>query len=195
MKDDGPCLMHTVDANATVMMETSFTLHAVRQFDQAGLVVRYGPEHWVKTGIEYVDGTPKLSCVVTNKFSDWSTQTWPGGTPVRLALRVHKIGRSDIVVQAAAWAGQGNESCDAGEGLSGGGAAGGSKIADDAWNFVRIAHLDAGPVPLSADTPQTVEMGVFACCPEEQAGGHAVFHRFQILPGSSFKHNADGNQE
>ena len=34
--------------------------------------------NWVKAGIEYTDGMPRLSCVVTNSgYSDWSTQKWP----------------------------------------------------------------------------------------------------------------------
>ena len=39
----------------------------------------------------------------------------------------------------------------------------------------------------------SVWMGVFACCPEEQAGATATFHRFEIRSGTTFEHNADGN--
>lgn len=46
-------------------------------------------------GLEYVDGECSMSCVVTNKWSDWSTQTWKSN---KLALRVHKI-QNDYVVQ------------------------------------------------------------------------------------------------
>lgn len=46
------------------------------------------------TGIEVVDGEPRLSCVVTNKFSDWSTQPW---TSNELCIRVHKLGESAVV--------------------------------------------------------------------------------------------------
>ena len=37
-----------------------------------------------------------MSCVVTNKWSDWSTQSWKDN---KLALRVHKI-QDDYVVRA-----------------------------------------------------------------------------------------------
>ena len=54
-------------------MEVAFTIKPTSQFDQAGLIIYKDSEHWLKTGIEYVDGHPKLSCVITNKYSDWST--------------------------------------------------------------------------------------------------------------------------
>ena len=41
-------------------------------YDQAGLMLRVDPEHWIKTGIEYVHGVQYVSAVVTNDFSDWS---------------------------------------------------------------------------------------------------------------------------
>lgn len=58
-------------------VETSFELYATCQFDQAGVVIRLDAEHWIKTGIEVVDHQARLSCVVTNVYSDWSTQPWP----------------------------------------------------------------------------------------------------------------------
>ena len=45
-------------------------------------------------GLEYVDGECSMSCVVTNRWSDWSTQSWSSN---KLALRVHKI-NDDYVV-------------------------------------------------------------------------------------------------
>lgn len=41
-------------------------------YDQAGIMIRSSDEHWLKTGIEYVDGVPNLSAVVTHGYSDWS---------------------------------------------------------------------------------------------------------------------------
>ena len=101
-KDDGPCLFATVGADETVMVETAFTLVPKKQFDQAGICVRLDNEHWCKTGIEVVDGAPRLSCVVCNGYSDWSTQPWP--VPA-LRIRLHKIGHS-IVVEAGALEGE-----------------------------------------------------------------------------------------
>ena len=65
--------MKTVPANTELTMEVLFELHAVSQFDQAGLIVYVDEDHWLKAGIEVVDGIPRLSCVVTNNYSDWST--------------------------------------------------------------------------------------------------------------------------
>ena len=71
-------------------LETSFLLTPINQFDQAGLVIHYSADCWVKTGLEYVDGKCRLSCVVTNGgYSDWSTQPWPS---FELRIRIHKIG-------------------------------------------------------------------------------------------------------
>lgn len=41
-------------------------------YDQAGLMVRIDEERWVKTGVEFTDGEPFLSTVVTDGKSDWS---------------------------------------------------------------------------------------------------------------------------
>lgn len=42
------------------------------QYDQMGLMLRIDEEHWIKTGIEYVDGICHFSAVVTNKVSSWN---------------------------------------------------------------------------------------------------------------------------
>ncbi|EJC85482.1 hypothetical protein Rleg4DRAFT_7367 [Rhizobium leguminosarum bv. trifolii WSM2297] len=41
-------------------------------YDQAGLMVRLDEKRWVKTGVEFTDGEPFLSTVVTDGRSDWS---------------------------------------------------------------------------------------------------------------------------
>lgn len=43
-------------------------------YDQGGLMLRASDEHWMKCGIEYVDGTQQASVVVTNDYSDWSVR-------------------------------------------------------------------------------------------------------------------------
>jgi regulation of enolase protein 1 (concanavalin A-like superfamily) len=42
------------------------------QYDQAGLMVRFDAETWMKCGIEHVDGGQLASAVITRGFSDWS---------------------------------------------------------------------------------------------------------------------------
>jgi regulation of enolase protein 1 (concanavalin A-like superfamily) len=71
------------------VIETSFLLTPLNQFDQAGLIVHFNADCWVKTGLEYVDGKARLSCVVTNNgYSDWSTQPWP---TFELRIRLYKL--------------------------------------------------------------------------------------------------------
>jgi len=45
------------------------------RFDQMGLMLRIDENHWVKTGIEYVDGVYNFSTVHTIDFSSWSVIT------------------------------------------------------------------------------------------------------------------------
>ncbi len=57
-------------------------------YDQAGLMVRTGPECWMKTGLEYTDGEPHFSVVATNAFSDWSVQPLPREALATLTVQV-----------------------------------------------------------------------------------------------------------
>ncbi len=34
-------------------------------------------EHWIKAGVEYADGTPRVGAVVTDTYSDWSSAPVP----------------------------------------------------------------------------------------------------------------------
>ena len=59
-------------------------------YDQAGIMVRLDSANWIKTGIEYTDGLPHLSAVVTRDFSDWSVLPCDRSGPVW--LRLTKLG-------------------------------------------------------------------------------------------------------
>jgi regulation of enolase protein 1 (concanavalin A-like superfamily) len=182
-QDDGPCLFATLPNDVVATVQTDFSLNPKRQFDQAGLAVRFDSNHWIKTGIEVVDGVPRLSCVVCNVYADWSTQVWP---EPRARIRVHLRGDSSFVVEAAPF----------------------TSTSDSDWAFVRICHLSPGMVhqddPLRdhpnatsafvgpSAPPKSVWAGVFACCPDEQAGCTATFTNFTVTRGSSFDHTADG---
>lgn len=193
-KDDGPVLYASLNTNDHFTISTEFTLTAKAQFDQAGIFIRLSPEHWIKTGIEVVDRMPRLSCVVTNIYSDWSTAPYPSSpassneegpatetVTVQSAIRVHCRGSSFVVEAKTPETGK--------------------------WEFIRIAHLNVG-VEYKSDplgdmsawsgpfpSPGQMWAGVFACCPEDQKGGLAIFSDFCIANGSVFDHNADGNQE
>ena len=47
------------------------------QYDQAGAMVRVDEKHWLKTGIEYVDGRKLFSIVATLEYSNWSVADLP----------------------------------------------------------------------------------------------------------------------
>lgn len=193
VKDDGPVLCTELTADDDVYtITTSFTLYAHRQFDQAGLCVRLDAQHWIKSGIEVVDGRARLSCVVTNVYSDWSTQPWTPQqttagstlTEVVCTIRIHSFGQGNFVVE--------------------------SKQSDDdaTWELVRICHLSQAhtcqPDPLAkhptvqgafcgpAPPVGHLWVGVFGCCPAEQPGDtKVVFDNFSVVQGSDFDHSAD----
>lgn len=180
VKDDGPFLYSVLPSNQHYTIETAFDLTAVQQFDQAGIMIRLGPEHWLKTGIEVVDQQPRLSCVVTNGYSDWSTQSWSNYTiennsgddgirvHVNCQIRVHCRGDSFVVEASLPDS---------------------SKSGEPRWQFIRIAHLD------TVAEKDDLMVGVFAASPEDQQGGQVVFRQFSAKEGSQFDHNADGNHE
>ena len=94
-------------------VETQFTLNPINQFDQAGIMIFIDDLHWLKAGIECVDREPKMSCVVTNGKSDWSTQPWKGVEEV--SIRVSYM-RESFVVQC--------------------------KLKDK-WELIRISHISS----------------------------------------------------
>jgi uncharacterized protein len=164
--DNAPYLYHVIQPGGRRWtMGTQFALVAESNFDQAGLFLRVDTDHWIKAGIEFVDDRPRLSCVVTNGYSDWSTQvvntkTAGNHSSIRCKLRLHGCADASFVVEA--WM-------------------------DDAekWEFVRIAHLDA------VNSSTELKVGVYAACPTDQKGGcKAVFDSLHIHWGSSFDHKA-----
>jgi uncharacterized protein len=61
------------------------------QYDQAGAMVRVDEAHWLKTGIEFVDGTAHFSTVVTLGYSSWSIADLPDGVS-ELTLQLARRG-------------------------------------------------------------------------------------------------------
>jgi regulation of enolase protein 1 (concanavalin A-like superfamily) len=59
-------------------------------YDQAGMMVRLDAANWIKAGVEYTDGLPHFSAVVTREFSDWSVL--PANSAGRVWLRLTKLG-------------------------------------------------------------------------------------------------------
>lgn len=84
-RDDGHFLHGPVagDFTAEVVVQGDYTA----LYDQAGLMMRLSESHWIKTGIEFTDGRPHVSVVVTKDTSDWSlvgVPLAPEGIGIRL---------------------------------------------------------------------------------------------------------------
>lgn len=68
--DDAPFYYTTYGGEFEAKVKISGDYKA--RFDQAGLMLRIDHNHYIKAGIEYVDGKFNLSTVVTHEKSDWS---------------------------------------------------------------------------------------------------------------------------
>jgi len=75
------------DAPTEFTAELRVRANYVNLYDQAGLMLRASDTQWLKTGVEFTDGHPMLSAVVTDGFSDWSV-TLPQGDVSDLRIRV-----------------------------------------------------------------------------------------------------------
>ena len=64
------------------------------RFDQMGLMLRTDKEHYIKAGVEFVDGKYNLSTVVTHNKSDWSVITLEKTPP---AVWIKAVRRLDAV--------------------------------------------------------------------------------------------------
>ncbi|GAA4257402.1 DUF1349 domain-containing protein [Dactylosporangium darangshiense] len=87
--------------------------HTTR-FDQAGMMVRAGERHWLKSGLEVTSGAVQVSTVVTREFSDVS-MTPVTGSPSEVSMRVTRFG-SALTVHC--------------------------RSGDAPWQLLRLAHLD-----------------------------------------------------
>lgn len=98
VKADGPALLRKIpDGLNEWRAEVRFSLeNATNQFDQAGLMIYVDEQRWLKAGVEVVDGVPRMSCVVTNVYSDWSVQPWH--TTYDVAIRVSHV-RGSVAVE------------------------------------------------------------------------------------------------
>ena len=87
IRDNGHFYFDTVSTD--FVMEVKIRGGYRDLYDQAGIMLRVNEKHWIKTGIEYVDGIQNLSAVVTHDYSDWSIipLTHP---PEAIRLRVER---------------------------------------------------------------------------------------------------------
>ncbi len=66
------------------------------RFDQMGLMLRIDEKHWIKTGIEYVDGVYNFSAVVTNDYSSWNVIALKGKPKSIWIKAIRKIDAVEI---------------------------------------------------------------------------------------------------
>ena len=135
---------------------TRVRFHPVHPYDQAGLMVRFSSQCWLKTSVEYEpEGPCRLGAVVTQGgYSDWSTQDYPRARN-EVELRVRKKG-DDFTVEYSEPRSPGT----AGD------------VA--AWTQIRLAHLEGTKgMPLLA--------GLYACSPKG-AGFRAEFGYVRVDP-------------
>ena len=98
--DNGHALLAAVSGD--FVLTTQVRTHPRHQYDQAGLMVRLGPDCWLKTSVEFEPGEPsRLGAVVTNHgWSDWSTQDIEAERGREVAFRITRRG-ADYLVEAA----------------------------------------------------------------------------------------------
>jgi uncharacterized protein len=75
------------DLDVSVRVRGAFT----NQYDQAGIMLRADAETWLKTGLEFFEGRPRLSTVLTMGSSNWMVADLPPDTD-EVTLRVSRRG-------------------------------------------------------------------------------------------------------
>ena len=168
-KADGPAFVSRIRPNErnTTTVDLEFKRRPGAQFDQGGLIVFINKDCWLKTGIEYVDDVPRMSAVVTNfGWSDWSTKKVASSN---VRIRLSQCGNGSYVIESQST----------------------SSDRDDlkAWDLVRICHLSAA---LTADT---VDVGIFACCPVANRECDVIFKNYRRTKGVLFKHDANDTEK
>jgi len=148
--DNGHFLFMRQEGN--LVLSTKVRLFPVHQYDQAGLMVRFSPQCWLKTSVEFEpDGPSRLGVVVTNEgYSDWSTQDF-SDLADQLAFRIRREG-DDFFVECS----HGRE----------------RNRSPEVWSQLRVAHLH---LPKGA----AIECGLYACSPKDK-GFRAEFSLLKI---------------
>ena len=194
VKSDAPSLLTELVPGVEASLTTAFTLYPSAQFDQAGVMIlvededgdTYKTSAWVKAGIEFTDGHPNVSCVVTNNgFSDWSTQrieldgsSVQGGAAeleskkvsIRVRVTKHLPGEEQgpCVTMEVSEYHKGDMAESPGD-----------------WRQVRIASLRG------KSTNSRWKMGVFSISPVAQNNSRVEFHHILLGPKIQPVHSAE----
>eukprot|EP01114_Cavostelium_apophysatum_P019188 TRINITY_DN6113_c0_g1_i1.p1 TRINITY_DN6113_c0_g1~~TRINITY_DN6113_c0_g1_i1.p1 ORF type:complete len:211 (+),score=28.38 TRINITY_DN6113_c0_g1_i1:23-655(+) len=156
IKNDGHFLFMNIDKKIDFDLHTRIDSKPVHQYDQAGLLIRYSNDCWIKTSIENEPQEPfnKLGAVVTNhSFSDWSSQNFSKESNAA-SLKIEKRG-SDFTVFYRVKEG-------------------------DHWTQMRMARL----LENEKEDVTQVQVGIYCCSPIE-AGCVAHFDFLRIEKVSS----------
>ena len=92
--DDGPFLYSNQGGEFEVNVKIVGAYKT--RFDQMGLMFRIDEEHWIKTGIEYVDGNYNFSTVSTNMHSSWNVIKLSGKVDAVWIKAVRKVDAIEI---------------------------------------------------------------------------------------------------
>ena len=78
------------------------------QYDQAGAMVRLDERRWLKTGVEYFDGRPRFSTVITLEHSSWVMADLPADMSelACCSLAAAMPSRSATASTTASWSSQ-----------------------------------------------------------------------------------------
>ncbi|CRM14241.1 MULTISPECIES: DUF1349 domain-containing protein [Pseudomonas] len=76
IRDSGHFLGFATSGSFTAQVRVNADFREL--YDQAGIMVRLNEETWLKAGIEYNDGMPMISSVLTKGRSDWAPSCFTG---------------------------------------------------------------------------------------------------------------------
>ena len=93
--DNGHALLAPFEGDGSV--EVTFEAAYTAQFDQAGLILHASSTRWLKAGIEFTDGRPCASVVVTDGLSDWSVVPLDPSAAGRVTIRLSRSGEAITV--------------------------------------------------------------------------------------------------
>ena len=89
VRDSGHVYGEVLAGDLDVSVRVRCTLGV--QYDQAGVMLRADERTWLKTGVEFFEGRPRLSTVLTLGRSSWMVTDLPAGTD-DIVLRVSRRG-------------------------------------------------------------------------------------------------------
>ena len=89
IRDSGHVYGEVLAGDLDVSVRMRCVLEA--QYDQAGVMIRADEQTWIKTGVEFFEGRPRLSTVLTLGRSSWMVTDLPEGTD-EIVLKVSRRG-------------------------------------------------------------------------------------------------------